>query len=263
MTHYYDLVMAKTIRKYGKFPNEQMPKELWAPAPGLSKKKEWADIKAHFYGTQTAVITENGLIDFDPQEVMKIAHGESLTYDEYLDIAWKSRGESRRGFEKVYYDAVWAGYKGRVEKVTPKGMVCFQKIFISGDYGDGDGFFDKENHVWMQTDGFPELKPGMCVSFVADVYRYLKTSNGKVLDFGLRNPECVKVIDEYELPTDDDLLKQEIDNIICENMCMFREHCNGFCIANDEWRNDMRMKLFTAAKLGKLPEEELDKALKS
>ena len=71
MTHYYDLVMAKTIRKYGKFPNEQMPKELWAPAPGLSKKKEWADIKAHFYGTQTAVITENGLIDFDPQEVMK------------------------------------------------------------------------------------------------------------------------------------------------------------------------------------------------
>ena len=44
---------------------------------------------------------------------------------------------------------------------------------------------------------------------------------------------------------------------------MFREHCNGFCIANDEWRNDMRMKLFTAAKLGKLPEEELDKALKS
>lgn len=250
MDYYYDLARVKAIMRYGQIPKKQMPKDLWAPHPGLSKKKEWDEIKAHFYDTRTAVITENGLIDFTPEEAGQIVHGGNLSYDEYLDIAWKSRGESRTGFERVYYDSTSTFYKGRVEKITSKGTVCFQKIFIDGIYGDGTGFFDKENHVWMKIDGFSQLKPGICISFTADVYRYLKTGNGKFLDFRLRNPSDVKVIDNYELPSDNDFLRQKIDAVICEELCMFREHCYGFCIANEDWLKDTRITLWAAAKMG-------------
>lgn len=251
MPNYYDLVAAKTMLPYLKLPKDQIPKELWAPDPGLSEEKEWKEIKKHFYGTQMVIITDKGLIDFNPEEVKHIVHGGNMSYSMYLDIAWASREKSRAGFERAYYDAVCALYKGRVDKIKKSGRICFDKIFINGDYGDGTGFVDKEDHVWMQPDGFPELEHGMCVSFLASVHRYLKKDhNGSLMiDYGLGNPESVKIIEDYELPTDDDLLKQEVDRLICENMCTFRDHCNGlFCLANEEWRNDMRAKLYAAVK---------------
>ena len=48
--------------------------------------------------------------------------------------------------------------------------------------------------------------------------------------------------------SDDDMLMQAIDQMICE-VCMFNEHCYmGMCIANEEWREGMRKTLFNAAK---------------
>jgi len=50
------------------------------------------------------------------------------------------------------------------------------------------------------------------------------------------------------LPSDDDMLMQAVDQMICE-VCMFNEHCYmGMCIANEEWREGMRKTLFNAAK---------------
>ena len=51
-----------------------------------------------------------------------------------------------------------------------------------------------------------------------------------------------------KLPSDDDLLRQSVNQIICE-VCMFRDHCyGGMCIANKEWLNGMRKSMFDAVK---------------
>ena len=80
------------------------------------------------------------------------------------------------------------------------------------------------------------------MEFSADIYRYLKTGTGKRIDFGLTNVSEVVLIDGYELPTDEELFLQEIDMLICET-CLFADHCNGFCIADSKWVEEMRKKL--------------------
>ena len=58
----------------------------------------------------------------------------------------------------------------------------------------------------------------------------------------------ISKVEAYELPSDDDMIRQAIDQLICE-VCMFNEHCYmGMCIANKEWRGEMRRTLFNAAK---------------
>ena len=58
----------------------------------------------------------------------------------------------------------------------------------------------------------------------------------------------LKEVDDYELPSNDDLLVQSIDQIICE-ACVFNEHCYvGMCIADQEWREEMRKTLFDVMK---------------
>ena len=81
-----------------------------------------------------------------------------------------------------------------------------------------------------------------------DIYRYLKTRNGKQISFGIREPYDITQIESYELPSDDDMIMQAVDQMMCE-VCMFNEHCYmGMCIANKEWREEMRKTLFNAAK---------------
>ena len=62
---------------------------------------------------------------------------------------------------------------------------------------------------------------------------YVKTGNGKRIDFALRNPQGIKKIDSYELPTDDELMLQSIDAIICET-CYLNEHCSGYCVLSKQ-----------------------------
>lgn len=107
------------------------------------------------------------------------------------------------------------------------------------DYGDGDGFSGKEDHVWMSLAGFENYRVGDCLSFKAEVYRYLKTSRGKMIDFGLKYPVEIRKVGEYEVPSDEQLRIQAAEQIICMDLCMFRNHCDGFCIANQEWKESM------------------------
>lgn len=112
----------------------------------------------------------------------------------------------------------------------------------------GECFNGKEDHVWMPIEEFEEFQVGDCLEFFAETYRYLKTSNGKQINFGLRNPSGIKKVDSYKLPSDDDLLRQSVNQIICET-CMFRDHCyGGICIANKEWLDGMRKSMFDAVK---------------
>ena len=63
----------------------------------------------------------------------------------------------------------------------------------------------KEDHVWMSLTGFENYRVGDCLSFEAEVYRYIKTSRGKMIDFELKDPAGIRKVGEYEVPSDEQL----------------------------------------------------------
>lgn len=132
MKQYYDLVMAETLNKYAKNTLEEaglFPKGI-AP-PGASENERWTTAKEAFYRLPIVVITEWGLIDFDPEALKSLSNSENLSYDDYLDLVKKSGHSVRQDFERAYYDASWCSFKGRVERINQKkGTVCFERIFI-------------------------------------------------------------------------------------------------------------------------------------
>lgn len=208
--------------------------------------EEWERLKQEFYGTNCSGQTKWGIINFNPEDMKDVVGGKRLTYDEYLDIMKESGNKTRHYFELCYYNCLEYDFKGQIEKKS-KGNICFKRIF--GMYNDGTFFDGKEDHVWMSKDGFEKYKVGDCLSFTAEIYRYLKTGNGKIIYFSLKNPKDINRIDEYQIPSDDDLLMQIIDQFVCEEVCMFNKHCYmGMCIANTEWRENMKNILFDAIK---------------
>ncbi len=165
-----------------------------------------------------------GSIDYSEQFFQAVKNKKNLSHEDIINIQKSSVGKVKGGFQKVYYN-IGLSYKGQIEKKNDK-YICFQRIFIEGMYPDGVCFDDKEQHVWMDIDGFENYKEGDCLEFGAEVYPYLKTGNGKVIDFGLRNPSEIHIIQRYELPTDEKLIQQFLDEIICET-CFMSEQCNG------------------------------------
>lgn len=238
---------------------EQGINSMWEEVEGKGQSsphiptetEEWEELKKEFYGKKCGVQTGWGIIDFDPNEMNNVVGGEKLTYDEYLDIMRISASTLRYYFQLCFYDCFDVVFKGQIEKIT-KENICFKRIFISGMYLDGTCLDGKEDHVWMKRECFEDYKVGDCLSFTAEIYRYVKTSNGKRIDFALRNPEEIKIIEAYKIPSDDDLLMDSIDRLVCES-CMFNEHCYmGMCIANEEWRENTKKMLFEAAKARKV-----------
>lgn len=184
------------------------------------------------YGSNTVCLCEEGTIDFSFSRIKEIEGGENLTYNDYLDIQLMTRGKKIRDwFEKCYYE-IPSEFKGEVEKISQDGKyICFKRVFVEGMYRCDLTFWNgKEEHVWMDIDGFEDYKVGDCVSFFADVYRYVKKSNGKQLDYGLRNPKGIKKIEVYSLPTDKEIMAQTMQIIVCET-CYLNEQCNKtYCI---------------------------------
>ncbi len=207
---------------------------------------EWNELKKAHYGSDTCVLSEFGTIDFSPEKLKKIEGVEKLSYDEYLEIQRKSAKDCRHYFEMCYYEMA-LGFKGQIEKKNSKN-VCFKRIYVEGMYRDGTCFDGKEDHVWLPINGFEEYEVGDCLSFFAEVYLYLKTSNGKKIDYGLRNPEGIKKIEAYELPSDDELLMQSINSIICET-CFLNKQCyGGYCLKNKDELKAIRKDMLKLAK---------------
>jgi len=114
----------------------------------------------------------------------------------------------------------------------------FAESWLKDFVFDGTGFVGKEDHVWMDADGFEEYKPEDCVLFHADIYRYMKHGNGKLIDYGLRNPWDISRIESYEVPTDEELIDQQIRQLVCET-CRYYDQCYmDFCMANEEEREE-------------------------
>ncbi len=210
----------------------------------MTKKKK--EVKDDNYGKKVIVMGENGIVDYDPDSMSDVVGGERLSYAEYISIQKQSAGKIRGSFQKCYYNMP-AGFKGQIEKRT-KDKICFKRIYVDGMYSDGLFFEGKEDHVWMNSQGFEEFNEGDSVSFCAEVYRYLKTGNGKVIDFALRNPVEIKAIKSYELPSDEELIKQELDMIVCET-CMLSESCSRyFCLLPKGERKSRVDNLYNAVK---------------
>jgi hypothetical protein len=105
-------------------------------------------------------------------------------------------------------------------------------------YHDGISFFGKEDHVWMDKEPFANYSVGDCLRFSADICRYLRTGNGKSIDYDLEKPRLIRKIPSYEVPTDQELVDQQIEQIVCET-CRYYEHCYmGMCIANEHERKE-------------------------
>ena len=174
-------------------------------------------------------------------------NGVKVYYDEYLDIQ-RFGGNDRGWFAVCFYDGGGgADCKGQIVSINLKSdVILFKRIYVSGIYGDGTWFEGKEDHVWMSRKGFENYKVGDCLSFYAEVYKYLKTGNGKTLDYSIRNPRGIEKIEAYDLPTDEELLRQEIGELVCET-CMYTEHCyRDHCIAAPGWRKDKIQQLIVS-----------------
>lgn len=206
---------------------EERNARLIRAASLISKYPDEEPLLASCYGEKECYSDENGIVFFDPSSQKDVIGAEKMSYDEYISVQLASLGHDyRSGFANGLFNYLLE-FKGQIEKVNAK-HICFKRIFISGMYPDGVMFDDKEDHVWMDRTGFETLNVGDSVSFGAEVYRYIKTGNGKLIDYGLRNPTGIKKIEEYQLPSDDELRMQAINEIVCET-CYLSEHCNRVC----------------------------------
>lgn len=133
----------------------------------------------------------------------------------------------------------YADFKGKILRFDEtKGKVLFKRIMLNGMYGDGTGFYGKEDHVWMDKADFEEFSVNDCVQFEADIYRYMRKKDGKLIDYGLQNPKEIRKIESYEVPTDEELIDQQIRQLVCET-CRYQEQCYfGMCIANEQEREN-------------------------
>ena len=165
-----------------------------------------------------------------------VENGDFKSYDEYLEVQKRSCSKVRQFFEPCYYhvSGLTADFKGQILRFDQrKNKVIFKRIMVNGMYGDGIGFVGKEDHVWIDRTGFESFQPGDCLRFEADIYRYMRKGNGKRIDYGLRNPDNIEKIDSYEVPTDEQLIDQQIDQLVCET-CRYFDHCYlGMCVAKN------------------------------
>lgn len=212
------------VQKEQNRQSEQKRAERKIKAASLLKKypegHDFRDLILAYYGEKIFVHE----IYFDPKTKDDVQNGEKLTYDEYIDIQIRSVGKQRGSFGQCYFYYRTGEFKGQIERTTDD-KVLFKRIYVTGMYDDCSFFDGKEDHVWMNRDGFEEYSVGDSVEFFAEVYRYLKTRNGKLIDFGLRNPENIHSIEEYKLPTDEELFAQEMSQVVCE-VCYLSDHCD-------------------------------------
>ena len=214
---------------------------------------KWDELQKECYGKDIIVRCQNGLVDFSPDSMQDVENGDFKSYDEYLEVQKYSFDKVRQFFELCYYhiSGVSADFKGQILRFDQqKNKVLFKRIMVNGMYGDGIGFVGKEDHVWMDVAGFESFKPGDSLRFEADIYRYMRKSDGKLIDYGLRRPDNIERIKSYEVPTDEQLIDQQIDQLVCET-CRYFDHCHlGMCVANEKERKE-RFKTLKSFQPGK------------
>lgn len=245
--HIEDRILAEQ-HECGRCERQKRQDRLKKAADLIAKYPDKKSLLAINYGEKDCVLDEGGIILFDPASQRSVVGAEKFSYNDYLDVQFASLGKKHRPyFADCFLNAVMSYFKGQIEKVKPK-HICFKRIFISGMYTDGTMFDGKEDHVWMDKSGFEECAVGDSVSFCAEVYRYVKTGNGKLIDYGLRNPTGIQKIEAYELPSDDELIMQEVEQLICET-CFLSEQCyRNYCMMDPKKKRLLKQEMFRVIK---------------
>lgn len=170
-----------------------------------------------------------------------------------LDRINMSMQENARGYFLWYIaeggDSVAFGdFKGKVLKIEKDKGILFKEIFVEFDERCGDVVEGKEDHVWIfdcQEFLNMGIQVGDCVKFNALAYAYKRQN--KTIDFGLKAPQWIQYIPDYELPKDEDLNLQAIERMVCET-CLYSEQCYGSpCIAAPGYKEVMTVQLLEAS----------------
>lgn len=192
--------------------------------------QKWQNFKHQYYNKNMIVISEWGVINFKKDFLKEVRRTGKLTFDELLDLQRKSNDTLRHFLAECYYEDPYPILSGTIDKIDKNGCrVCFNRLKV--EYGIIPVREGYEDHVWVVSNEFKQFKKGDFLEFSADVYCYVKQNPEKLLNFGLENPTNIRKIVNYELPTDDEILMQRINDIVCE-VCSFTDHCDGLnCIA--------------------------------
>lgn len=206
---------------------------------------EWTKLKKENYRKDCIAHFRNGVIDFAPKRMKEVENGSFKNYDEYLEVQMKSCDCSRQYFAHCYYHSqLDYEFRGQIERfAVAKEKVLFKRIMIDGMHMDGTGFRGKEDHVWMDMAPFRQYEVGDSLAFGAEICRYMKKSSGKLIDYDLKNPVDIHKVKGYKVPTDEELIDQQIDRLVCET-CRYYDHCfMGNCIANEVEREKRKETL--------------------
>ena len=246
--HIEDRILAEQ-HEYERCERQKRQDRLKKAAALIAKYPDKKSLLAIHYEEDTCVAIGDSFVFFNPDSRKYVVGAEKMSYDEYLDVQLASLGRANRsGFAKGIFNCTLQ-FNGQIAKVNPK-YICFKRIFISGTYSDGMMFEGKEDHVWMDKSGFEDYNIGDSVLFGADVYRYVKIGNGKQIDYGLRNPTGIQKIEAYELPSDDELIMQYVEQLIC-NTCYLSEWCLPayyYCARDPEEKRLLKQGMFRAIK---------------
>lgn len=183
----------------------------------------------------------------EPKEIKKMPGEFELTK---IDTSMQ---ENARSYFLWYIveggnNVAFGDFKGKVLKIEKDKGILFKEIFVEFDEGCGDVINGKEDHVWIfdcQEFLNMGIQVGDCVKFNALAYAY-KRQDGTI-DFGLKAPQWIKYIPDYELPKDEDLNLQSIERMVCET-CLYSKHCYGEpCIAAPGYKEVMTIQLLEAS----------------
>ena len=159
--------------------------------------------------------------------MLDVKNGYFKSYSEYIDIQALSAKESRNYLQICYYDSFENTFKGKIERINfSNKTILFKRIMVNGIYPNGRGFKGIEDHVWIKVDNPNYFSKKDCISFSADVYRYMKHGKGgKKIDYSLYNLKDIKEISCYQVPTNDELIDQQIRQLVYETH-LFNKHSN-------------------------------------
>lgn len=164
-------------------------------------------------------------------------------------------GECRQYLQWCYATGGYGDFKGKVDRIEHGKGVLFK--YIDVEFFDSDDVIKgKEDHVWtFDAKKFTDkgVKCGDLVAFSGKVYAY-KRMKDDTRDYAIKEFEDIRIINEYDLPSDDFLARQSAQRLVCDIMCIYNEHCYGsICIAPEGWKEKMVDSLLSDSQEANIP----------
>ena len=212
---------------------------------------EWEWLKKKCYRKNMVALIGSGFIDFTKASFLTLIRGcvdkYSYTndmisrlpnYDAFLDIQRENIGKARADVARIYFDAgSYVVCYGKIQKFShireKRDKVCIEKVTIYNPHSldvDWNLFTGTLDHIWVESCYFEGMDIGDNVKFEATISPYLKTGNGKQIDYGLEVSDDAEQIDDYYWPTKEDVRNSIANRNKCAS-CLYNDYCYGHCLA--------------------------------